>query len=115
MKLSRAELKAKLLAETEQAIDQLLDWNERNQKPTLTDIEDIVLKLRKQVGERMAKALIAEQAGPGGETPTCPSCGQAMENKGYRENQIESRAGSVRTKRIYYYCPGCQTGTFPPG
>jgi hypothetical protein len=115
MKLSREELKAKLLAETELAIDELLDWNERNQQPTLTDIEDIVLKLRKRVGERMANALIAEQAGQGGETPSCPNCGQPMENKGYRESQIESRAGSVSAKRIYYYCPDCQRGTFPPG
>jgi len=116
MKLSREELKAKLLAETEVAIDQLLDWNERNQKPTLMDIEDIVLKLRKQVGERMANALILEQAaGPSGERPTCPTCGQPMENKGYRQNHIESRAGSVSAKRIYYYCPDCQKGTFPPG
>jgi hypothetical protein len=115
MKLSRAELKAKLLAETEQAIDQLLDWNERNQKPTLSDIEDIVLKLRKQMGERMANAVLAEQTGQGGAGPTCPRCGQSMENKGYRENQMESRAGSVRAKRIYYYCPDCQTGIFPPG
>ena len=114
MKLSREELKAKLLAETEQAIDQLLDWNERHQKPTLTEIEDVVLKLRKQVGERMANALLTEQARQRNETPTCSSCGRLMENKGYRKNHIESRAGSVNAKRIYYYCPDCKTGTFPP-
>jgi hypothetical protein len=35
MKLSRAELKAKLMAEIEMKVDELLDWNDENQKPTL--------------------------------------------------------------------------------
>lgn len=116
MKLSREALKAKLLAETEVTINQLLDWNERNPQPTLSDIESIVLKLRKQVGERMANALLAEQAAPDGEqAPTCPTCGQRMAHKGYRQNQIESRAGRVNAKRLYYYCAACQRGIFPPG
>lgn len=116
MKLSRAELKAKLMAELEMKVDELLDWNDQNQKPTLTQIEDAVLKMRKQVGERAANALVANQrSSSASERPTCPTCGQAMQNKGYRENHIESRAGSVSTKRIYYYCPDCQSGTFPPG
>ena len=116
MKLSREALKAKLLAETAVTIDQLLDWNERHPQPTLTDLEEIVLKLRKQIGERMAQALLTEQAEyQAVERPTCPSCGQPLVNKGYRPNQIESRAGSVSTKRLYYYCPACQRGIFPPG
>jgi hypothetical protein len=116
MKLSRAELKAKLMAEIEMKVDELLDWNEQNQKPTLTQIEEAVLKMRKQVGEEAANDLVASQASTGtSERPMCPTCGQAMVNKGYRENQIESRAGSLRTHRIYYYCSDCQTGTFPPG
>lgn len=116
MKLSRAELKAKLMADLEMKVDELLDWNEQNQKPTLTQIEDAVLKMRKQVGEGAANALVANQGSTiASERPTCPTCGQAMLNKGYRANQIESRAGSLQTERIYYYCPVCQTGTFPPG
>jgi hypothetical protein len=116
MKLSRAELKAKLMAEIEMKVDELLEWNAQHPKPTLTQIEDAVLKMRKQVGEAAANAVVTNQeAVSASERPICPTCGQAMQNKGYRENQIESRSGSLQTKRVYYYCPTCQTGTFPPG
>ena len=116
MKLSRAELKAKLLAEAEQAIDQLLGWNDGNQAPTLSELEDAVLKMRKRVSEQAANTLIANQDTAGGsESLLCGHCGQPLRNKGYRENQVESRVGSLTTQRLYYYCPDCQTGTFPPG
>jgi uncharacterized protein with PIN domain len=116
MKLSRDELKVKLLAEAELVIDQLLEWNEANGAPTLSQIEEAVLKMRKRVSEQAANALIANQdTVDGSERPICAQCGQPMRNKGYRENQVESRAGSLNSKRIYYYCPNCQKGTFPPG
>ncbi len=116
MKLSRDELRARLLAEAERAIDQLLVWNDANNAPTLSQIEDAVLKMRKRVSEQAANALIANQdTVEGSERPICAQCGQPMRNKGYRENQLESRAGSLNTQRIYYYCPDCQQGTFPPG
>ncbi len=116
MKLSRAELKAKLLAEAEQAIDQLLTWNEGHKAPTLSEIEDAVLKLRKRVSEEAANALIANHdTADGSERRLCVQCGQPLRNKGYRENRVESRVGSLTTQRIYYYCPDCQRGTFPPG
>ena len=115
MKLSRAELKAKLLAEAELAIDHLLDWNDHHHRPTLTQIEDAVLKMRKQVGERTADALLANQeARTGGERPLCPDCGQPMHHKGARANQVESRVGGVKMNRVYYYCPDCHRGSFPP-
>ncbi len=116
MKMSRDELKAKLQAEAETAIDGLLGWNDRHGTPTLTEIEDAVLKMRKQIGERTANALIANQdATRSIEVPECPHCGEAMQNKGYRENQVESRVGGLQSKRVYYYCPQCNMGVFPPG
>lgn len=116
MKLNRDELKAKLLAEAEQAIDQLLAWNDANSAPTLSQIEEAVLKMRKRVSEQAANALLATQdTATGSERPVCAQCGQPMRNKGYRENQVESRVGSLTIQRIYYYCPDCQKGTFPPG
>ncbi len=58
MKAQRAEVKGKLMQQAELLIDQLLDWNEQTTRPTLTQIEDIVLQLRKQLGEQMALAVI---------------------------------------------------------
>jgi hypothetical protein len=61
MRRSRAELEAALEAEAKQAIREYLDWAESTARPTLTEIEDAVLKLRKRLGERMAQAVIDAQ------------------------------------------------------
>ena len=72
---TRAEMKAELLAQAEVVIDELLDWNESAPQPTLTQIEAVILKLRKQLSEHMALSVIANQEAaqpvPG---PSCPEC-----------------------------------------
>lgn len=50
MRYSREELKASLLAEASAAIDEMLDWQNRNEAPTLTEIEESVLRLRQRIG-----------------------------------------------------------------
>jgi NMD protein affecting ribosome stability and mRNA decay len=116
MKLSREEKKAKLMVRLERAVDELIEWEEENTRPTLTQIEDIVLKLRKEMGEEMAAEILAEVEGkttvPG---PACPKCGREMRFKGEYEKQIESRAGGMEYERGYYACPVCDEGLFPPG
>jgi hypothetical protein len=116
MNLSREQKKAQLMAHMEKAIEELLDWEEQNERPKLTQIEDIVLKLRKQVGEEMANEVIERVSGktvvPG---PACPKCGREMRYKGERDKRIESRAGEVVLERSYYACPECDEGIFPPG
>ncbi len=46
---TRAEIRAKLLAEAEQAIEELLGWTDQMPRPNLTQIENAVLKLRRQL------------------------------------------------------------------
>ncbi len=116
MKHTRAGRKAELLAQAEQIIEELLDWTEETPEPNLTQIEDLVLKLRKRPGEQMAQAVIAAQEAqrpvPG---PTCPSCGREMHYKDRKHNTVESRVGSLPLERGYYYCETCRAGLFPPG
>ena len=82
MSPTRAELRAKLLAEAERSIDDLLDWTDQTPRPNLTQIENAVLKMRRQLSEQAAQAVIETQAAqrpvPG---PLCPdvSAGDALQ------------------------------------
>ncbi len=116
MKPSRAELKAALMRQAELAIEELLDFDEKTVEPTLTQIEDVVLKVREEISEQMARTLIETQPNthpvPG---PRCPTCGQEMHYKDLKGETVESRVGTLPLKRSYYYCETCRQGLFPPG
>ena len=116
MSCTRDQMKAELLAEAEVAIDELLDWSEGMPAPTLMELEEAVLELRKRLGRRMAEIVLREQEAarpvPG---PRCPTCGREMRYKGMKEVTVESRLGPLRVERAYYYCHHCRCGLFPPG
>jgi hypothetical protein len=116
MEGNRAQKRARLLAKAEQLIEEYLVWEESHPRPDLTQIEDIALKLRKELGKEIAQMALEDQVArtpvPG---PNCPQCGQEMHYKGEKGNQVESRVGELALERGYYYCPTCQAGLFPPG
>lgn len=116
MPRSRTELKAELQAEAERLIEALLTWSEQTEAPDLTAIEDQVLKLRQEFGEKLAEGVMERQPAAEPLTMTCPQCGRAMHPKKKRQRrQVESRVGSVALQRAYYYCDHCRVGLFPPG
>ena len=114
-KLTRAEQKARLLAEAEKVIDQALEWTDTTERPNLTQIETIVLELRRQFGKALAENMIAAQAtAQPVEAPRCPQCGHAMQSKGRKDKTVVSQVGDLQLDRTHYYCPTCERGLFPP-
>lgn len=115
MKRTRAQRKAELMKKIETELDRLLDWQEQSDKPNLTQFEDAILATRKEVSVEMLKEMLQ---GEPNHTPLdvyCEKCGQVMANKGKRPQVIETRLGTLRMERTYYYCAKCGEGLFPPG
>lgn len=113
---TRSDLKSELMTEAEGIIDELVAWTAETPAPNLTQIEDIVLKLRQRLSERMALAVIEAQATVGPVPgPGCPTCGREMHYKDRKANTVESRVGQLPLRRGYYYCEACKRGLFPPG
>jgi len=90
MKLSREEKRVRLEVKARQVIDEYLDWEEKHPKPKLTEIEDVILELRKELGREMAQMLLEEQEErkpvPG---PRCRSVGRKWGTKGKRETRLK--------------------------
>lgn len=116
MRRTRAQKKAELQAYAEAVIEELLDWDEETEQPSLRQIEEVVLRLRQRLGERLAEVVAGDQeAVQPVEAPHCPSCEEAMRYKGRKGLDVESRVGALDLRRGYYYCARCRSGFFPPG
>lgn len=113
MKDRDSELKARMLAEAEAAIEALLAKRETRGELSLTDIEHLV----REAGQRVMGGLTAELADE--ETVReasrdCPECGQELIYKGKKARNLVTDTGEVRIERHHYYCPTCRKGIFPP-
>jgi hypothetical protein len=116
MKQTRAQKEAQLRKAADELIEAFLAWDEENSTPKLTEMEEVILRLRREMGQEMlAVALAGQELSQSAASPPCPECGSAMRYKGKKERAIESRVGGVELERGYYYCACCQSGFFPPG
>jgi len=110
-----AELKARLKAEAEVAIEQLLAKRKAPGEASLADIEQVVRAASQQWEQALTAELLAESAAELPAWPTCPQCGQKMKNKGKRQRRVVTETGEVEIERHYYHCAACGQGFFPPG
>lgn len=116
MRHTRAQKRAELMTAAAAAIEEFLDWEETAAEPTLTEMEEVVLKLRPILSRRMLEVALKDQDTTQlTEEPNCPSCGQAMRYKGQKGVAVESRLGGLSVERGHYYCAHCESGLFPPG
>lgn len=113
---SREEVKAELLAFAEKRIEEVLQYGEEAKQPTFSEIEGTVLRIRDELGVKLAEAVVAAQEKgqvvPG---PRCAQCGQEMGYKDRQGLQVTSWLGEIRIERGYYHCAACKRGLFPPG
>jgi hypothetical protein len=115
MASTREQRKARLMKEAESVIDEMLDWSDNTREPNLTQIENIVLSLRKRFSEEMAREVIeAQEAKQPVVGPSCAQCGQKMTYKGQKKVTPQTWVGDVQIERGYYHCAGCGEGFFPP-
>ena len=49
------------MREVELVVDELVKWSADTPKPNLAQIEEVVLRLREQLGEKVLEALIEQQ------------------------------------------------------
>jgi uncharacterized protein with PIN domain len=116
MRRTREQMTAELMAAAKQAIDELMAWEEGTTAPNLTQIEEKVLEVRQRLSEEMAEIVIeAQLVREPYEAPVCVRCGEVMQAKGSKGKRVVSRVGTLAIERNHYYCPGCESGVFPPG
>jgi RNase P subunit RPR2 len=115
VKKTRKEIEAELEKQARQAIQELLDWNEAQSAPDLTQIEDIVLELREKLSKAMVERVVESQEQVQPVEMRCPKCGGVMRYKGHKGKIVESRVGEIDLSRGHYYCEECKEGIFPPG
>jgi len=115
MKKTRAQLQQELEQKSKGIVTKLLDWNDEHGAPDLSQIEEIILKLREEMGLEFAASLLNNQETTALVVEKCKTCGKEMRNKGQKKKVVESQIGELVVERGYYYCGECGAGIFPPG
>lgn len=114
MPVDNKDLKARMMAEAEKAIERLLADRNEKEELTLSDIERLVRTAGQGVMKGFTGELVDEEAQKP-QNRICPECGGKMRYKGEKGRDLVTETGDIRLERSYYYCPICREGFFPPG
>lgn len=115
MSLDKKALKARLLEQYTKQLDEIIDQLDADKTLNLTEIEEMALGLRYQVGQSTTEALATHASQQQEVDVYSPSCQVRMRSKGRKRKWMKTRSGDVQIERPYYYCEKCRTGHFPPG
>jgi uncharacterized protein with PIN domain len=108
------ELRARLLAEAEKAIDKVLAERPAADKITLRDIERLAVQASTEFSAEIQQALGDEgSVGHRSEEELCPECGSRMQRRGQQGRRVVTEAGSSQLERVYCVCPSCGYSFFP--
>jgi hypothetical protein len=107
----KEELRAKLVAQAEAAIDKMLSDERLTERMTLSDIEAVVGLSEADFRQRALEEIITIQQ----DRPvTCSMYGGKLHNKGKRKKRVVTLRGETQIERSYYQCADCGQGYFPP-
>lgn len=112
--MDKKALKTKLLSQYENHLDDILDQVDDYHRFHISEIEEIALELRQEVGVSVTEALTHQESQENEVDVSCPKCHQRMRGKGRKAKWVRTQTGTVRVERPYYYCEACQQGLFPP-
>jgi hypothetical protein len=110
MSTNRDDLKAKLLAQAEAAIDQMLSDARLNEHMPLSAIEALVGVSEADFRQRALEEIIGMQQES---ARMCSLCRSQLRNKGKRKKRVLTLRGESEVERNYYQCETCQTGYRP--
>lgn len=115
MPLDKKALKARLLKRYSEQLDVILEQVDDNKRLHLTEIEELALQARQDVGQSITGELVTTESQKREGDMPCPECQKLMRYKGIKKKWVKTRTGDVQVERPYYYCEHCRTGHFPPG
>ncbi len=114
--MDKDELKARLLAEAEKAIDEMLAEKPAAGTMSLADIERLALKSGAQFEASVLKEFGQEESEvESTHEQICERCGSRMQRRGRSGRQVRTEVGATQLERAYYVCPDCGASLFPPG
>lgn len=114
MALDKETLKAHLMKRYSEQLDEMFDQLSEDEPLHLTQIEEVALRTRQQVGQTITEELLKNESQRREVDVLCPECQAIMRNKGMKKKWVKTRSGAVQVNRPYYYCDQCKTGHFPP-
>ncbi len=108
--------RAEFMEQAGSLYDEVSEWRKAHKGASFDDIvSEVRPKRRALMGELLRQ--LALQAGKGAVAAgqQCAGCGEEMRYKGELKRTVLHGEGDSVLERAHYYCPGCQSGIFPPG
>ncbi len=110
------ELKARLLAEAETAIEQVVANRRTGGQVSLREIEGLAVRAGAAVSAGVQTVLSEEVSQhQRSQEQRCPKCGKRMRSRGEHLRHITTEAGTSPLERTYYECAECGHHFFPSG
>ena len=115
MLINREELEQQLLEQAQQVIRKLLDELPESSEITLSDMETATGVMGQAMMQQTLQRLVETKQQPPPDEIRCENCHERLSRRGKRKKQIVTVRGEVEVERLYYVCPNCGAGRFPPG